>query len=71
MRYEWPFLCSGITLAIFNFLGNIPVTSDWLNIRVSGEIRLGAKNFKNLVEMPSNLDESLVRSDVKIFMISS
>ena len=39
--------------------------------RVSGEIRLGAKNFENLVEMPSNPDESLVRSDVKIFMISS
>ena len=40
------------TRTILSFVGKIPVTSDWLMIRVSGLTRAGERNFINLSEIP-------------------
>ena len=60
------FLNSGITLAIFNLSGNIPVIRDWFITIVRGFSRAGDINFSNFVDMPSCPEEFFVRKDAKV-----
>ena len=59
------FLYKGITLAIFNLSGNIPVHSDWLIMWARGAAITGLIIFNSLEDMPSTPQLFLTeRSDI-------
>ena len=47
------FLCKGITLAIFNFEGKIPLQSDWLIIKDKGSAISRDISFNKCVDIKS------------------
>ena len=61
----------GKTFANFSLLGNIPIVSDWLIIKVKGFVNTGARLFNNLTEIPSIPVEVLVRKDNEVLFTSS
>ena len=63
-------LKSGNPLAIFNLVGKIPVTRDWLIINVNGLIKAELNFFNSFTEIPSMPEEFLIRKDDKCFRTS-
>ena len=45
----------------------VPVMRDWLMIKRSGLISAGDQNFKSRVEISSQPEDDLVRSEFKVF----
>ena len=52
-RFVAIFIYRGMTFAVFNVSGYIPVLRNWSMIKHSGLISAGARNFKSRVEIPS------------------
>ena len=57
----------GITLAIFNWSGKIPVMSDWFIIILIGVIKAGDRYFNRLVDIPSCPDDGFDFSEFNVF----
>ena len=65
------FLNNGITFAIFNLSGYMPVIREWLMTTRNGLINGGDRNFKSFVEIPSWPDEDFELMKCKVFTIIS